>query len=731
MKSITIILLVLLLNTILFSQTWLNLANKDWVYSIDEDQGFLWIGTSGGIVKLNKQTRETIIFDRANKRIPDNSVLTLNVRPDDSVWVGSRRSGIGIYDNNECVTYNSENSNIPHDQYNSSFAFDLADNNYIGSLGFVSKFKNGVFEIIKQMDPLVSFDCISDMKIDNFQNVWIASYQGLFKYDGNISERIGEVIGHANSIALDKNNNIWVGTDNYGLYYYSGVSWFCYNMVNSGLPSNNVGKIFFDSQGNLWIGSYDKLTCFSSTGIWSTYSCTSQNGNDFKIFTLFIDTNDHLWIGTRKNGLMLFENGIFKEVKFSQPSVFPSNVINTIAFAYGKLWFGIDNYGLYCYDNQQYKNWDTINSNLLYQTILHITPDNQGNLWLLTNKSTYTPAGYETYYKLTKFDGIQFTDTETPFSTGIYRVLKVDAKGIFWFGTSAGIYRWDGTNWENYNINNSPLSSNVVNRIDFDSKGNIWIGLNGMWDDFGHLIGGGLMKFDGNKSWQEYNVFNSPLPYNTIRALKVDKNDVVWLGTVNDGVWDGGGLTRFDGTTWQSFMKENSGISDNQVLTIDEDTIGEIWAGTLFGGLVGYDKSSKWEVFKQSNSGIALNQVSSIAIDNYDRIWMTHNVYSGGSVYNRNSLGINQPYSNREDLIQFYPNPATDYLIVENNIPNEKNFTIEIFDIQGRRLFNQIMSNTINKISLSNIWSELTSSVLIIKAMTSNSTCQGKIIMIK
>lgn len=731
MKSITSFLLVLLLNTTLFSQTWINLANKDWIYSIDEDHDFLWIGTSGGIVKLNKLTRETITYDRANKRIPDNSVLAINVRPVDSVWVGSRRSGLGIYHNNECITYNSENSNIPHDQYNSSFAFDMAYNQYIGSLGYVSKFKNGIFEIIKQMDPLVPFDLISDMKIDNLQNIWIASYQGLFKYNGNICERITEVIGHANSIAVDKNNNIWVSTENYGLYYYNGVSWFCYTMGNSGLPSNSVWKISFDSQGNLWISTYDKMSCYSSTGIWTTYPCISQNGNEFQIFTLFVDTDGNLWVGTRKNGLMLFENGIFKEVKFTQPSVFPSNMINTIAFANGKLWFGVENYGLYNFDGKQYKNWDTINSNLSYPIILEITPDNQGNLWLLTNKITHTPTGSNTDFKLTKFDGIQFADIETPFSAGRYHVLKVDAKGIFWFGTYAGLYRWDGTNWEHYDMDNSPLSSNDINKIDIDSKGNIWIGLNGWWNDLGHLIGGGLMKFDGNSTWQEYNVFNSPLPYNSVIALKVDKNDVVWLGTKSDNAMDGGGLTRFDGTTWQSFTKENSGISHNIVTSIEEDSMGEIWAGTSSGGLVGYDKLSKWEVFKQSNSGIALNQVSSIAIDNDDKIWMKHTVYSGGSVFNRNSLGINLQNSNREDLIRFYPNPASNYLIVENNIPNEEKLTIEIFNIEGKNLLKQNISSTLNKISLSNICTGSPSSLLLIKATGSKSIYQKNIIMIK
>ncbi|NQU33313.1 MAG: hypothetical protein HQ521_08770, partial [Bacteroidetes bacterium] len=622
--KLLVLICMLLSGVSVFSQSWENLTNKDWVFSIDEEDEFLWIGTSGGLVKLNKQTKETITFDRANTRIPDNNVLSLGVENNNTLWLGSRFSGIGSFINEECVTYNSENSNIPHDQYNSCIVIDSENNKYVGSLGYVSIFKNGGFEIIKEMDLLVPFDCINDIKTDNSNNVWIASYNGLYNYDGNITEKITEVSGDISSVALDNNDGLWVGSDN-GLYYFNGTKWVCYNTENSGLPSNSVRKICFDSSNNLWISTYANLVCFSSSGIWTTYNCETQTIDNFYIFTLIIDTDDNIWIGTRNNGLMVFENGVFEKVNYSKPSMFPSNAINYIAYDNEKVWISIGDKGLYNFDGQYYNSWDTLNSNLSYQEVLLISPDNEGNIWLTTKKTTYTTEGYTPYFKLTKFDGAQFFDIETPMSVGQCRVFKVDVNGVFWFGTQVGLYKWDGTNWEHYNRDNSPLSSNIINEIDFDSKGNIWIGQNGMWDDEGHLIGGGLIKYDGNNNWQEYNIWNSSLPYNTIKALKVDKSDIVWLGTVNDGAYDGGGLTRFDGENWQSFTKDNSECSDNQVLDIDEDAEGVIWSGTMFGGLVGYDKSDKWTIFMQSNSGdgfynVPVGKTMSFRIGNSDKM---------------------------------------------------------------------------------------------------------------
>jgi ligand-binding sensor domain-containing protein len=721
---------MLLLNQLSFSQTWKNLTSKEWVYSIDEEDDFLWVGTSGGLVKLNKQTKESVAFDRATARIPDNNVLSLCVEANNYIWLGSRFSGLGSFKNEEAITYNSENSNIPNDQYCMGIAIDSDNNKYLGSLGYVSIFKNGQFEIIKEMDVLSPFENINDIKFNN-DMIWMASFSGLYKYDGIKTEKVPDISGNVSSVEFDGNNKLWAGSDN-GLYCYNGTSWYCYNKDNSGLPSNSIQKICFDSNNNLWISTYSNLVCYSSAGTWTTYNCTSQTLDHFDIFTLYVDRDDNLWIGTRDNGLMIFKNNSFEKVNYTKPSVFPSNTINSIAFVNNTVWFGVDNYGLYNFDGQAYHNWDTLNSGLSNPQVLIISSDKAGSIWMVTKKTTITSSGATTDFKLTLFDGNQFTDMETPVPASQVRVLKVDDNNIFWFATSKGLYRWDGINCTNYNTDNSPLSSDVINKIDFDSKGNIWIGQNGNWDNSGILIGGGLMKFDGNDTWQEYTVFNSPLPYNTIKALKVDKNDAVWLGTVNDEVTDGGGLTKLAGETWQSFTKENSGISDNQVLDINEDSKGIIWCGTLSGGLAMYDKVDKWSVFKQSNSGIASNSVNSILIDQNDKIWMSHNGYSGVSVYDNTMNSSNINITDSDNEIRIYPNPVNDYLTIESSSPNAELLSIEIVDLQGKTIMNKILPGNSKKECLNmGFYKGSANAVLLVKVTTDQSIFQRKVILVK
>lgn len=721
-KMITIIFLIF--QFIGSSQSWENLTNKDGVYAFDEDDSYLWIGTSGGLIKLNKQTRETETYYRADKRIPDNCVLELR-NENNSLWLGSRFSGVGVLESGHCDTYNSENSNLPHNQYNTAIAIDLKGNKYFGSLGYLSKFDGTDFEIIKEMDLLVSFDNVNDIEIINEDSIWIACYSGLFKYDGINVDFIDEVFGSINSIAADENDNLWASSSN-GLYKYSNGNWSNYNTANSDLIRNELQEISLDENNNLWIAAYDYLISYSSSGEWTNYECTNEDIGDFKIFTIYIDNDSNFWIGTRKNGLLLFKNGVFEKVDYSTPSILPSNAVS-IELLDNTIWFGWNN-GLF---NLEGIHLDTINSTLPYPEVNLKAADSDGNLWLQNTLFTSTPEGVISDSKLFKFNGFDFEEFDTPFALGWSILMEIDDNGNFWFGISGdGIYKWDGLNWTHFNSDNSPLTSNTINAIDFDSQGNIWIGQNEEWDEFDVMIGGGLVKYDGNNTWQEYNITNSELPYNCIKAIYVDKKDVVWLGTVAPSRINGGGLTRFDGESWQSYTKNNSDISDNQVLSILEDSDGIIWSGTMFGGLVGYNKIDRWDVYMQHNSGIAINYVNKLLIDVNNKIWMRHNVYSGVSVFDKNATGINVQVSPNKNSIKVYPNPTSECIIIESLNQIEKIKSIKIFEITGKLIYKQNFSERSTKIKL-NIQDFCISDtgIIIIEVKTDNSIIRKKMII--
>lgn len=59
-----------------------------------------------------------------------------------------------------------------------------------------------------------------------------------------------------NSLAIDKNNNIWIGTT-YGASEYNGKA-FSNFTANNGLASDWVTCILQTKDGNIWFGSKNK-----------------------------------------------------------------------------------------------------------------------------------------------------------------------------------------------------------------------------------------------------------------------------------------------------------------------------------------------------------------------------------------------------------------------------------------------------------------------------------------
>ena len=126
------------------------------------------------------------------------------------------------------------------------------------------------------------------------------------------------------------------------------------------------------------------------------------------------------------------------------------------------------------------------------------------------------------------------------------------------------------------------------------------------------------------EEWNVYTTGNSGLPNNEILSLAIDEEGVKWIGTM-------GGLARYDGTTWTVFNTTNSGLPSNTVRCILISEVGYIWIGTN-SGLAVYDGVSQgqnpdqswqgWTVYNMNNSGLPRNVVSALAVDDNNTYWI-------------------------------------------------------------------------------------------------------------
>ncbi len=228
----------------------------------------------------------------------------------------------------------------------------------------------------------------------------------------------------------------------------------------------------------------------------------------------------------------------------------------------------------------------------------------------------------------------------------VYDVLH-SKNGDIWIAT------WSGANrivkgdidrveaWELYTVENTGggLPNDWVYGLDEDDNGVVWLATEGglarytagQWTNWNHANGLGApyetvaadiefqndpAKFSEHHARQkkEQGLEDIKVAYNPnyIVALVVDRAGVVWAGT-----W-GGGLSRFDGSSWRTFTKSD-GLPANHIFSLNEDTAGNIWAGTSR-GLAKYD--GKAFTTYGTADGLFAETVFSMSVDPEGAAWV-------------------------------------------------------------------------------------------------------------
>lgn len=115
---------------------------------------------------------------------------------------------------------------------------------------------------------------------------------------------------------------------------------------------------------------------------------------------------------------------------------------------------------------------------------------------------------------------------------------------------------------------------------------------------------------------------NSGLSQNHIMCILQDSRGFMWFGTRD-------GLNRYDGyefTIYKNDAKDEHSISNNFITGIAEDSKGVIWVATRGGGLNRYDKNKNWFTSYKTNpvnaNSISSDLVSGLTIDKEDNIWI-------------------------------------------------------------------------------------------------------------
>ncbi|WP_298498323.1 hybrid sensor histidine kinase/response regulator transcription factor [uncultured Algibacter sp.] len=543
-----------------------------------DNKNNLFIGTYGhGLYKLNLKTLSVVkVLNSSNLANPFISIFDLKCNNEGRVFAGTN-IGLLEYDHiNQELIYAKINNSVPSlktpiqsllidhkdiwigTESEGLTCLKYRDLDLVGYKIVRSKITNKrIFAIVKLTDGTILCGTENDglLHMDTNGNI-LNTY--LYNKEDENSLRSNSIW----SLFRDKDNRIWLGYYNSGVSIYDN-SYDKFNHIKSiknnknSLSNPSVTGITKDKQNNLWI-------CMDGGGV-DVYNIIKQkfihiNTKDTSVYSgltsdyiecMFIDSKNNIWLGSWNDGLFFLPNGSKKFINY--------NTKNT-------------------------------NGNLASNTILSITEDNEGTIWIGTFYKGLHSFNPQTK-KIKRHDSKPFVENNLV-EVDVRKVL-VDSRQNIWVGTTGGLFKVIKDDANHFYVisyedemakefNNQITSSHVLTLYESLNKQKIWIGTRGA----------GFCEYDYNDdtfSW--YNNQNGFTGENITGITQSNNNDL-WISS-NSGLYRCEAETsKFTNFTYNDGLLSN----DYNINAAFKDTGGNLYFGNYQG--VDYFNPNKIETNK-------------------------------------------------------------------------------------------------------------------------------------
>lgn len=323
--------------------------------------------------------------------------------------------------------------------YNASFCVLLVFVLYNSSIGQnkVEPINRNIrSKIIANAPQRITRDIIQDSK----GNIWIATHQGIFRYDGksfsNITQEVSEERVDAGledrfyAVLEDANGNFWFGSTDSGVHYYDGQS-IRHFTTQEGLVSDRIFSIYQDRTGNIWFATLGGISRYDGK---SFQNFTTNEGLPHnEAITITEDKAGRLWVGTR-GGACTYDGKTFT-ILYKENGYSFGNVRSIIEDKGGHVWLG-GSTGLWRFDGNRFTNFTT-------NFVNDIMEDKKGNIWICSANDREQGWAVSYYSSGSTFSN-RTTLTESDSMTKPILCIFEDSSGTIWFG-AFGVYRYDGS----------------------------------------------------------------------------------------------------------------------------------------------------------------------------------------------------------------------------------------------------------------------------------------------
>lgn len=476
-----------------------NKALANTIYPIVSGDNCVWVGSKDGIHHFDLTTKSFKRFSQAIET--SNKEITDLINEGDSILLVATKSGLWHYD------------------YKNKHARPIPSNDK-------SVVSEPVYCLLQGQNRELYIGVRNGVMVSEYP---YTSYRPLDLVQSNPQE-----LKDITTLLMDRSGLLWVGTKCDGLIRidqkpkkFSSIDKFSEKPFE--LRSYNFESVHVDDRGNIWLGTDNKgVYCIDpECKSYHQYRINPRytKADDPTIRSILQDSSGKMWFGTT-NGLYFLRQGnsYLEEFDYTGSTEFQTllklNQINDLKEdRLGNLWIAT-NFGLYRYNGRELTSYFADNeskTSLCSDQVNTLFEDSDGWLWIGTNKgiNVYNPAeGF--FLKLAN------NQSEIRISHNNVLVFTEEANKRIVIGTQSGVTFYDKPSRETHFLNEqSKLLDSKIYALEVDAFGRLWMstgtGINVLSPN------GSVFNYSKNDNQPDYN-------YNERASFKTSDSKIFFGG---------------------------------------------------------------------------------------------------------------------------------------------------------------------------------------------------------
>lgn len=395
-------------------------------------------------------------------------------------------------------------------------------------LSFSNPIKNINVQRINIEDGLSQYT-INSIYQDEFGFIWIATLDGLNRYDGTRIDVFRP--SKTDSLSIQENNIRDICGDNNGHLYIKGIeSVYEYDMRTNTfrmILRSGVRAMCYRN-GVLWLAIGESVYSYDTTTKEIKKRLTfPERGQKVVISSLGATESGELYLSTVFHG--------FYRISPSMEVIQHIDMAEANSLYYdskGNIWVASRSEGLYCISHsgavKRYSKTGTKQNELINNNVRHICEDEHGNFYA----GTYDGLCYLDI-ETGDFTEYKYDFQRTSRSNRSILTMMRDRQGTLWIGTFyEGLQTYNTTNdiYRSYAVSTNGddrLSSPIVSAMVEDRSGILWLATEG----------GGLNSYDHRTSKFKSMRTQDGLTSNVLKSLCYEADDnTLWVASLYDGI---------------------------------------------------------------------------------------------------------------------------------------------------------------------------------------------------